>query len=131
VEASEDYEVLQLVNASLLDERTDSRYKCEDLEAKLKKVHSDSTASIAALEAKVKYAKTYNTEVAAASNKRLSDFETELIKDLAGLRKLYVHNVQSIEDLCSLMPGGRSFGCGLHPLAFYGGCWHPRNFWHK
>jgi hypothetical protein len=31
--------------------------------------------------------------VAAASDKHLSDFEAGLIKDLAGLQKLYVHNI--------------------------------------
>jgi hypothetical protein len=94
------------VNASLLDECNDSCYKCEDLEAELRKVCSDTTVSIAALEAKVKSAETYSAEVAAASNKRSSDFETELTRDLAGLRKLYVHNVQSLGRLCSLVPEG-------------------------
>jgi hypothetical protein len=63
------------------------------LEDELKKVRSDSTASIAAIEAKVKSAKDHNAKVAAASNKRLSNFEIELIRDLAGLQKSYVHNV--------------------------------------
>jgi hypothetical protein len=106
VEVAEDYEVLQLANTSLLDERNNSRYKCKYLEAELKKVHSDSTASIAALEAKVKSLETYNVEVATASNKCSSNLETELTRDLAGLRRLYIHNVQSIKGLCSPMPEG-------------------------
>jgi SMC interacting uncharacterized protein involved in chromosome segregation len=85
VEASEDYEVLQLVNVSLLDERNESRYKCEDLEAELKKVRSDSTATITALKSKVKSAETHSAKVAAASDRCLNDIETNLIKDLAGL----------------------------------------------
>jgi SMC interacting uncharacterized protein involved in chromosome segregation len=93
VYASEDYEVLQLGNASLLAERSDFRYQCEDLEDDLKKSRSDSAMSIAALEAKVKSAAPHSAEVAAASDKRLSDFDAELIRDLAGLRKLYIHNV--------------------------------------
>jgi hypothetical protein len=95
-----------LANVSLLDECNDYRYKCEDLEAELKKVRSDSAASIAALEARVKSAETHSMEVDAASNKRLIDFETELTRDLARLRKLYVLNVQSIGGLCSPMPEG-------------------------
>jgi SMC interacting uncharacterized protein involved in chromosome segregation len=85
VEAAQDYEVLQLANASLLDKRNDSRYKCKYMEAELKKVCSDSTVSIVALEAKVKSVETDSTKVAAASNKRLSNFKTELTRDLAGL----------------------------------------------
>jgi hypothetical protein len=65
--------------------------------------------SIAAIEAKVKYVETHSMEVAAASNKRLSDFETELARDLAGLQKLYIRNIQSIRGLCSLMPEGDLF----------------------
>jgi hypothetical protein len=95
-----------LVNTSLLDERKDSCYKCEDLEAELKKVRSDIAMSVATLEAKVKFAKIHTAEVAAASDKRLSNFEFELIRDLAGLRKLYVCNVQSIGGLSLPMPGG-------------------------
>jgi hypothetical protein len=81
-------------------------YRCEDLEGQLKKAHSDSAASVAALEAKVKSAEAHNAEVAVASDKRLSDFEAELIRDLAGLRKLYSRNVQSIRGMCLLMSEG-------------------------
>jgi hypothetical protein len=76
------------------------------MEDELKKTCSDSTVSIAALKAKVKSAEAHNAEVAATGDKRLSDFEAELIRDLVGLRKLYIHNVQSIGGLCSPMPMG-------------------------
>jgi hypothetical protein len=95
-----------LVNASLLDERNNSRYKCEDLEAKLKKIRSDSTAGITALEAKVKSVETHSAKVAAANSKRLSDFETELAKELPGLRKSFVRSIHSMGGLCSLMLEG-------------------------
>jgi hypothetical protein len=95
-----------LGNLSLLAERNDFCYRCEDLEDELKKAHSNSAASIAALKAKVKSAEAQSAEVAAVSDKRLSDFEAELIRDLVGLQKLYICNVQSIEGLCSLMPEG-------------------------
>jgi hypothetical protein len=85
VEATVDYEVLQLEVSSLLVERNDFRYRCEDLEDELKKARSDSVVSIAALEAKVKSVEAHNVEVAAASDKQLSDFEAWLIRDLAGL----------------------------------------------
>jgi hypothetical protein len=42
--------------------------------------------------------------VAVAGKKRLSDFENELIKDLAELHTLYERKVQSIRGLCSLVP---------------------------
>jgi hypothetical protein len=58
------------------------------------------------LEAKVKSAEAHNAEVGAASDKRLSDFEAELIRDLAGLWKLYSHNIQSIRGMCLLMSEG-------------------------
>jgi hypothetical protein len=105
-EAAKVYDVLQLANVSLLDERNDTCYKCEDLEAEVKKVHSDSAMRIAALEAKVNSVKAHNKKVATASNNCLSDYETELTRDLVGLQKLYVCNVQSIGGLCSPMPEG-------------------------
>jgi hypothetical protein len=106
VEASEDYEVLQLMNTSLLSERNVSHFQCKDLEDELKKIRSASATSIAALEAKIKTAKAHTKEVAAAHDKRWSDFEAELTRDLTGLRKLYIRNVQSIRGLCSPMPEG-------------------------
>jgi hypothetical protein len=106
VEAAEDYEVLQLGDSSLLAERNDFRYRCEDLEDELKKARSNSTASVVALEAKVNSVGAHNAKVAAASDTRLSDFETGLVRDLAGLWKLFIHNVQSIGGLCSSMPEG-------------------------
>jgi hypothetical protein len=58
------------------------------LEDELKKARSDSVMSIA------------------ASDMLLSDFEAELIRDLAGLQKLYTRNIRSIGDLCSPMSEG-------------------------
>jgi hypothetical protein len=92
-ESTEDYEVLQLGSASLLAERNNLRYRCEDLEAKLVNVHSKSAANIASLEAKIQSTEAHTVEVAAASKKHLSDFEAELVRDLAGLQKLYIHNI--------------------------------------
>jgi hypothetical protein len=84
------------------------------LEDELKKASSDSIVSIAALEAKVKSAEAHNAEVATASDKRLSDFEAELIRDLVGLQKLYIRNVQSIGGLSSPMPKGYPSGTGYN-----------------
>jgi FtsZ-binding cell division protein ZapB len=58
-ESTEEYEVLQLGNMSLLAERNNFQDRCEHLEAGLAKVHSDSSASIASLEAKIKSAKAH------------------------------------------------------------------------
>jgi hypothetical protein len=76
------------------------------LESELTKAHASATEDVAALEARVKSVEAHTMDVAAASEKHLSDFENELIKDLAELRTLYECNVQSIRGLCSLMPKG-------------------------
>jgi hypothetical protein len=56
------------------------------------------------LESNVKSAETHCAEVSAASDKRLSDLEAELTRDLAGLQELYICNVRGIGGLCSPMP---------------------------
>jgi hypothetical protein len=66
--ASEDYEVLKLVNSSLLSERNDAHWWCEDPENDLKNANTDSAACIAALEATVKSVNAHSAEVAAAGN---------------------------------------------------------------
>jgi hypothetical protein len=74
------------------------------LEARLAKVRSDFATTIASLEAKIKSVEAHVVDMAAAGKNRLSDFEAELVKDLVGLQKLYVHNIQGIKGLCSLVP---------------------------
>jgi hypothetical protein len=72
--------------------------------AELAKARSDCVVSIASLEAKIKSAKAHAMDVAAAGERRLNDFEAELLRDLVGLQRLYIHNVQVIRGLCSPMP---------------------------
>jgi hypothetical protein len=48
------------------------------------KVCSDSAVSIASLEAKIMSVEAHVLDMAAAVEKRLSDFEAELVKNLAG-----------------------------------------------
>jgi hypothetical protein len=79
-------------------------YRYEDLEFELAKVRSSATEDITALESRIRSTEAHSMEVAAASKKRLSDFEGEHLEDLPGLRALYERNIQSIEGLCSLMP---------------------------
>jgi hypothetical protein len=74
------------------------------LVAELAKARSDYAMSIASLEAKIKSAKAHTMDVAAVGERRLNDFEAELLRDLAGLQRLYIHNVQVIRGLCSPMP---------------------------
>jgi hypothetical protein len=107
---------LQLANASLLSERNDAHWRCEDLENDLKKHKADSAARIVALESNVKFAKTHCAEVSTASDKRLIDLEAELTSDLMELQKLYIHNIRGIGGLCSPMPEG-------HPSATDYICW--------
>jgi hypothetical protein len=66
-------------NKSLLAERNDFRYHCEDLKAELAEVHSNAEKRTANLEARVKSAEAHNIDVAAAGEKRLRDFEGGLI----------------------------------------------------
>jgi hypothetical protein len=92
----EDYDMLLEGNKSLLAEHDDIRFYCEDLQAELAEVCSDAKKQIADLEAKVESAETDSINVAAAGERRLKNFEDELIRDLAELCVLYVHNAQDI-----------------------------------
>jgi hypothetical protein len=83
----------------------DFRYRCEDLQVELAKVHSDAK-QIADLKVKVESAEAHGVDVAAASERHLKGFEFELICDLAELHTLYVRNAKVIGGLCSLMPKG-------------------------
>jgi hypothetical protein len=47
--------------------------------------------------------KAHAVDSTATSEKRWNDFEAELVRDLAGLRRLYIHNIQVIGGLCSPM----------------------------
>jgi hypothetical protein len=63
------YNLLMEGNKSLLAERNDFRYRCEDLKAELAEVHSDAEKRTANLEVRVKAAKAHNIDVAAAGEK--------------------------------------------------------------
>jgi SMC interacting uncharacterized protein involved in chromosome segregation len=80
VESPEEYDVLQLGNTSLLAECTNFRYRCEDLGAELAKAHSNSAVSIASIEANVKSAEAHAMDIAAASEKHLSELLSELVR---------------------------------------------------
>jgi hypothetical protein len=95
-----------MVNSSLLSEHKGAHWKCEDHENDLKKTNANNAACIAALEATVKSIEARSSEVATAGNKRLSDFEAELSRDLMELWELYVHNFCSIGGLCLPLPEG-------------------------
>jgi hypothetical protein len=97
----EDYDLLLEGNKSLLAERDDFRYHCEDLQAELAEVCSRAKKQIADLEVKVESAEGHSAEVAAAGEKRLKDFDDEVICDLAELRTPCVRNTQAIGGLCS------------------------------
>jgi hypothetical protein len=95
----EDYDLLLEGNKSLLAERDDFCFHCEDLQVELAKVRSDAKKQIDDLKVKVESAEAHNIEVAAAGEGRLKDFKDELIRDLAGRRMLYVRNAQAIRGL--------------------------------
>jgi hypothetical protein len=92
----EDYDLLLEGNKSFMSEHDEFFYCREDLKADLMKVRSDAEKNVADLEATVKSTEAHNIDVDAAGEKRLQDFEDELVKDLSELHALYVHNTQSI-----------------------------------
>jgi hypothetical protein len=100
----EEYNLLLEGNKSLLAKRNALRERSEDLEAELTKARTSEY--IAALEAKVKSTEAHIVDIAASDEKCLSDFENELIKDLAELHILYEHNILSIRGMWSPMPEG-------------------------
>jgi hypothetical protein len=67
----EDYDLLMEGNKSLLAERNEFCYHCEDLNVELAKVHSDAEKIITNLEVRVKSAEAHNVDVAIAGEKRL------------------------------------------------------------
>jgi hypothetical protein len=99
----EDYDMMLEGNKSLLAECDDFRFCCEDLQVELVEVHSDAKKQIADLEAKVESAEAHSVDIAATDERRLKDFEDELIRDLVELLTLYVPNAQAIGGLCSPM----------------------------
>jgi hypothetical protein len=66
-------------NKSLLDEHNDFRYRCEDFQAELAGVCSNAEKRTADLESRVKSAEAHSTDIAAAGEKQLRDFEGGLI----------------------------------------------------
>jgi hypothetical protein len=102
----EDYNLLMAGNESLLAERNDMCHRIRDLESELAKVRAAAATDVVALETKIESAKAQCVDVAAAREKRLKDFEDELIKDLAGLHILYICHINRIGGLCPPMPEG-------------------------
>jgi hypothetical protein len=97
----DDYSLLMMGNKSLLAERDDFKYHCEDLKAELMEVHSEAKKRLADLEVRVKSTEACCVDIATAGEKQLREFKGGLIRDLKGLRELYVRNVQTIGGLCS------------------------------
>jgi hypothetical protein len=64
------------------------------------KVHSSDAEDIAIPEEMIRSTEAHSVDVATTSEKHLRDFESKLIKDLAGLHALYQCNIQSIRGLC-------------------------------
>jgi hypothetical protein len=118
-------------NKSLLAECDDFCHHCEDLQAKLVKVHSGTKKQIADLEVKIESAKAHNADVDAAGEKRLKDFEDELVHDLAELRTLYVCNARAIGGLMLTDARGRAFGCGLSSMAVHRDIQSSRYVWRR
>jgi hypothetical protein len=77
-------------------------------ESELTKARASTAGDVSALEARIKSAEAHTVDVAATGEKCLSDFQNELIRDLAELHALYECNVQSIGGLCSLMLEGEA-----------------------
>jgi hypothetical protein len=102
----DDYNLLLEGNKTLLAERNDFHYRCDDLKVELEEARSDAQKKIVDLEVRVRAVEAHSVDVAAAGEKRLRDFEGEIIQDLVELRALYARNAQNIGGLCSPMPEG-------------------------
>jgi hypothetical protein len=88
-----DYNLLMVGNASLLAERNDFRYPCEDSEKELAGGRSNAKKRITDLEAKVKSAEAHGIDVATAGERQLRNFEGRLVQRMEELCELYVRNV--------------------------------------
>jgi hypothetical protein len=102
----EDYKLLMEGNKSLLGERNDFCYRCEDLKVELADARSNAEKGTADLEVKVRSTEAHIINVVATGEKWLRDLKGGLIRDLAKLSLLYVHNTQTIGGSCSPMPEG-------------------------
>jgi hypothetical protein len=100
----EDYNLLQEGNKNLLAKCDELRYHSKDMDSELARVRSSVAEDIAALESRIRFAEAHSVEVAAVGEKCLSNFDGELIEDLAGMRALYECNIQSMGGLCLPMP---------------------------
>jgi hypothetical protein len=100
----EDYNLLMAGNESMLAEHNDLCHHTEDLESELANIRDAIAEDVTALETKIEFAEAHIVDVAAAGEKCLKDFEDELVEDLAGLRALYICNINHIRGLCSPMP---------------------------
>jgi hypothetical protein len=99
-----DYNLLLVGNKSLLAECNDFHYHCEYLKVELAEARSDAQKKAVDLEVRVRAAEAHSIDVADTVEKRLKDFDGELIRDLAELCTLYVRNGRTIGGLCSPMP---------------------------
>jgi hypothetical protein len=100
----EDYNLLQEGNKNLLAKCDELRYHSKDMDSELARVRSSVAEDIAALESRIRFAEAHSMEVATVGEKCLSNFDGELIEDLAGMCALYECNIQSMGGLCLPMP---------------------------
>jgi hypothetical protein len=128
----EDYDLLLEGNKRLLAERDDLCFCCEDLQAQLAEVRADAKKQIAYLEVKVESAEAHIIGVPVAGERRLKDFEDELIRDLAELHVARAICAQR-SDYWGLMlvdARGQAFGCGLSSLVVHRDIRSPYVWWH-
>jgi hypothetical protein len=97
----EDYNLVVTGNKKLPSEQDKLKHHCDGLEAELSEACSDVQKRIDDLEARVRSSEARSIDVAAASEKRLRDFEDDLVQKLEKLRGLYAGNVQTIGGLYS------------------------------
>jgi hypothetical protein len=97
----EDYSLMVMGNKKLASERDKLKHRCEGLEAELLEARSDTQKRIDDLGARVRSAEAHSIDVAADDEKRLRDFEDGLVQKMEELRGLYAGNVRTIGGLCS------------------------------
>jgi hypothetical protein len=101
--STKDYNLVVAGNKKLGSQQDQLKHHCENLQAELAQVRSDTEKQVADLEARVKSAEARSIDAAAEGEKNLRDFKDGLVRKLEELGQLYADNVRTIEGLCSLM----------------------------
>jgi hypothetical protein len=83
--STKDYNLVVAGNKKLGSQQDQLKHHCENLQAELAQVRSDTEKQVADLEARVKSAEARSIDAAAKGEKKLRDFEDGLVRKLEEL----------------------------------------------